>query len=1021
MTKLDHQETSGNLGIMAEIGLLSPQTAGKDLQEVQPAPCNAPTWDIGCSDGTIVDLKEACAWHRETGQLLEEVARLREIRNPFLEEKAPPLPARPRCELQHFQFRFEEEADLSNPKRNNLKETQWETVCLPDYRGPIGWWAGWYRKELHIPVDILQNPRVFLCFGAVDYRCQVYLNDRLITTHEGFFAPFEVDIRPFIHTDGENILAIRIENESPTLGLKSWAGPDIDGNKIYAATGLGWDEPAVGWTHCPPGAGIWQKVWLEGRSEICLTHLTVLPDCDNGEIQARIELDQPHLENRPFQLKAAIQPRNFEGPSHHFDKITVRPAGPGKNTFYVRLPLPDFRTWTPETPFLYLFRVWAQSSDGQEDCLETSFGMRKFEMDESRETKGTYYLNGNEILLRGANTMGHLQRAAFEGNHDQIVEDILIARVTGLNFLRLTQRPVQPEIYDYCDRLGMMVQTDLPLFGFLRRNQAEEALRQVGEMERLIVNHPSNIVVSYINEPFCAASMEKDHRHLRKEELDLFLEAAVRVNHLHNPQRVIKPVEGDYCPPSPGLPDNHCYCLWYNGHGVPFEKLHCGYWQKIKPGWKFACGEFGVEGLDAMETMQALCPKEWLPEKPDAFWTPEQFICESGGRPCQTWQMHQHWFEEKETLPEWVKASQQHQAWAIKKMTRAFRRLAPRMNSFAVHLLIDAWPAGWMKSLMDVTRKPKPAWFAYRDALAPLLADIRSDRQRFWGGEKACMELWVCNDTHVAPAEAKLQYEIWLEGKRTFAQSTSVEVPVLSAACLAKAMIPLPRVSKRSPVEMRLALLDHSGHILNMTREIFEVFPATPAWDTPPIVHILGERGCRAWRIVETLGCQPMLFNGTGSDTSPLLVESPQALDTCKEAVEQAVSQGARAILLDQPHGSKWDLPGGPVEIPSAKHPRSFLCRNTRHPLLSGFREGDFAHWYEEKLDRLEPVSQSVLDGQGLEPVLYTGERGGKRMLPVVAERHHGKGAYLICQLNLENRLFMEPPAYLFLQAMFSN
>ena len=55
---------------------------------------------------------------------------------------------------------------------------------------------------------------------------------------------------------------------------------------------------------------------------------------------------------------------------------------------------------------------------------------------------------------------------------------------------------MQPEVYDMFDRLGMMVQTDLPLFGHLRRPQLEEAIRQAGEMEKLVRNHPSNIMIT---------------------------------------------------------------------------------------------------------------------------------------------------------------------------------------------------------------------------------------------------------------------------------------------------------------------------------------------------------------------------------------------------------------------------------------------------------------------------------------------------------------------------------------------
>ena len=78
-------------------------------------------------------------------------------------------------------------------------------------------------------------------------------------------------------------------------------------------------------------------------------------------------------------------------------------------------------------------------------------------------------------------------------------------------------------------------------------------------------------------------------------------------------------------------------------------------------------------------------------------------------------------------------------------MTEAFRR-DRRMTSFAIHLFIDAFPSGWMKAIMDVDRGPKPAYFAYRDALTPLMANLRSDRHAFFSGEEVRLEDWGYND-----------------------------------------------------------------------------------------------------------------------------------------------------------------------------------------------------------------------------------------------------------------------------------
>lgn len=69
------------------------------------------------------------------------------------------------------------------------------------------------------------------------------------------------------------------------------------------------------------------------------------------------------------------------------------------------------------------------------------------------------------------------------------------------------------------------------------------------------------------------------------------------------------------------------------------------------------------------------------------------------------------------------------------------------MVSNAIHLFIDAWPSGWMKSIMDCKRIPKQAYFAYRDALAPLLVSLRTDRFAYTAGETIQIEAFLCNDT----------------------------------------------------------------------------------------------------------------------------------------------------------------------------------------------------------------------------------------------------------------------------------
>ena len=145
-------------------------------------------------------------------------------------------------------------------------------------------------------------------------------------------------------------------------------------------------------------------------------------------------------------------------------------------------------------------------------------------------------------------------------------------------------------------------------------NEFTEAVKQVEEMERLVRSHPSTVVVTYMNERFPNAEGSPQRSFDNSEAIYKVFAAMDQAVLLSNPDRVIKAGDGDYDPPSPGLPDAHCYNTWYNGHALDLGKFYKGYWQLIKPNWLYGCGEFGAEALDPISTMLKYYPKTWLPQ-----------------------------------------------------------------------------------------------------------------------------------------------------------------------------------------------------------------------------------------------------------------------------------------------------------------------------------------------------------------------------------------------------------------------
>jgi hypothetical protein len=335
------------------------------------------------------------------------------------------------------------------------------------------------------------------------------------------------------------------------------------------------------------------------------------------------------------------------------------------------------------------------------------------------------------------------------------------------------------------------------------------------------------------------------------------------------------------------------------------------------------------------------------------------------------------------------------------------------MESFAVHLFIDAFPDSWMKALMDCERRPKPAWFAYRDALTPLAVNLRSDRRAFYSGERMNVEAWVCNDLANAPAGASLRYQLVLDG--TALQGGSAPAQIQSLAPVYQGSLPFiaPGVSDRGSATIRLALVDAAGKVLHDTSATYDVF-APPPPQPPRPVYIIGKIDGIAARLAADLGCHPR-FSGNPDPEDAILIDDPIAFGCVRDSVTKAVRAGARALFLELPAGA---LRIGQTDVDVGKGGTRgyyFVSRDTGHPLVDGFQPRDFNFWYDASLDRPSPLlNAGTFSAPGWAPILLCGG------LDAAASRADGKGDWLICQIHLAGRIAGNPVAEIFARRLIA-
>ena len=818
-------------------------------------------------------------------------------------------------------------------------------ITLPYYGDDVGNSLQVYESTFTLEnIDAAKS--YYICFKGADYKAVVYINDRCVGTHEGFFAPFEFNFSDVVRM-GENTLKVELYNDYIYMGNRNRNGQTFEGDKLYAATGLGWDDPQLGWHHCPPGMGIYNDVYVEMRSKLFVKDVFV----DENVIKVTVINDEYLPKSVSFRI--GIFGQNFvetvaknmvfypktectvgmgdslteSQQKANLGKLFDIYAEKGENVFEIPFDTDKLKKWTTDAPYLYQIQIELYHNDALSDCYKSQFGVRKFVQDTENTPKGMFYLNGEKIRLRGANTMGFEQQDVMREDYDQLIDDILLAKLCNMNFLRLTQRPVQDKVYEYCDKLGMMTQTDLPLFGCMRRSKFAEGVRQAEEMELLVRNHPCNVLITYINEPFPNAN-NKPHRHMKRAELESFFDACDRAVRLHNPSRVIKHIDGDYDPPCESMPDNHCYPMWYNGHGIDIGLLHKGYWLPTKPNWYYGCGEYGAEGLDFYEVMKNDYPVQWLREP----FNPKNIVN------AQTAAFHYFFYDTCDDIHEWIEKSQAHQAFATRIMTEAFRR-DPKMISSAIHLFIDAWPSGWMKTIMDCKRNPKSAYFAYRDALEPVMLSLRTDRFTYFADEEIRVEAYICNDTNRGG-----NYQVVFEAESLRGKTDTIFGKASDVTYAGDAVFKLA-CKERTHIKVKAILLDDQGTVITHNTLTLVVYPRR----------------------------------------------------------EIAQNTDNEIIMMLEP--GEYKIAGETVRVkPCGMLPVHFVSRKTGHKAVQEFSERDFSYWYDEKLNMITPICYNTFEAPGFTPILTGGnmdDNGQWHKVLICAEKTFEGKKYIICNADL--------------------
>ncbi|MBP8260711.1 MAG: glycoside hydrolase family 127 protein [Verrucomicrobia bacterium] len=341
----------------------------------------------------------------------------------------------------------------------------------------------WYRRTFQIPAQ-WAGRRVRLHFGAVDWECAVWLNDKLLGQHRGGYDGFSFDITDALRTEGSQ--EIRVAVSDPTD-----AGSQPRGKQVRNPHGI-WYTPS---------SGIWQTVWLEPLGAAYVDFLRITPNLDAAAVTFDASIQAP-AGTRSTTLLVDILEAGQIIQQAEISTLTTTSAPPRVPlSMRLTMAVPHPRPWSPDQPFLYDARLTVYQDGAATDRLTTYFGLRKISIGKDEKGMTRLMLNNEPLFQFGPLDQGFWPDGLYTAPTDEALRfDIEMTRQLGFNTARKHVKIEPDRWYYWCDKLGLIVWQDMPS---ARPRTPEDQRQFEAELRAMVAglfNHPSIVMWVPFNE-----------------------------------------------------------------------------------------------------------------------------------------------------------------------------------------------------------------------------------------------------------------------------------------------------------------------------------------------------------------------------------------------------------------------------------------------------------------------------------------------------------------------------------------
>ncbi|MFN2418318.1 MAG: glycoside hydrolase family 2 protein [Candidatus Limnocylindria bacterium] len=655
----------------------------------------------------------------------------------------------------------------------------------------------WYRRSFEPPAD-WDGSRLLIHFGAVMYRCAVWLNGVRIGEHEGGYTAFALECGGAVRWGAANQLVVEVQN--PLNAIADY--PALAVERIVSveeyAPGLPLSEAPHGkQTWYSSQSGLWQSVRAERVGTCHIDAVVVFPDVAGTRARARWRVLGDRAGAR-LELRVV-------GPDG--DEVGTAEEDLSDAAGETVVPVPDPVLWGIGAPNLYRLEARVVLANGvQQDALTTRFGMREVGVRD-----GAVTLNGEAVYLLGVLDQDlYPETISTPPSRAYLDEQLRRARELGFNILRCHIKVPDPMYLDAADEAGLLVWCELPNWTRFSQASAERGVRTLDRMVETLGSHPSVVIWTIINEDWGTQL-----RHERRDRQ--WLSQTYSWLKALDPTRLV--VDNSACE-TREQPNFHLKSDLADFH-IYFGPDNAVRWRNRieefagRPAWLWSphgdaepdgdepliLSEFGGWGLPTLAALRSESGREpWWFGTGHGYYRPSGI----GGR-FERYGLDRIW-PDLDALAEATQWSQFHN---LQEQIGELRRHAT-ITGYVVTELSDAyWEAN---GLLDAHRRPKVFHERLGEINATEVVWALPERRDLWGGAELRAPLFVSSYAGQAAGGGAVDWRLKLAGGAEVSGSVPLAAwPAHGVSTLPDLLVSVPAVEGPTDATLELVARDGSG------------------------------------------------------------------------------------------------------------------------------------------------------------------------------------------------------------------